>query len=474
MELDLSELNANQLEAINWNGGPLLVLAGPGSGKTRVLTKRVAKIILNSPDQRFRVLALTFTNKAASEMRSRVDEIIRDGRARCLLTTFHSFSADILRQHGSHINIRPDFVILNQDADREGVLADAISELQQRGVDVDNSDIRMLPLIDRLLANCILEENVTSYIHDEKTNLKLSLLYKEYRNQLNKNNRLDFPSLLYCVLELLDKVPAISKQLRAVYTHVCVDEFQDTNLAQYRLLRAVVGNNPKDLFVVADDDQIIYQWNGASSERLKELRKDFDMTVIQLPANYRCPPAVIAIANKLISHNLDRSADKEPLYAVKNATGRSVRVKNFATFDSEADWIAKDISKLQVAERSGCVILARTKKLLDTAAKALEKLGLKSALVVRKSEFESTQIRFMHSILRLANARGDREQLRRVCKLFYEIEGINIEVQDIIAYASVLGGDLLRSWFEQVMKRSELSDRTCVFMESVRDSLLNA
>ena len=163
MKLDLDSLNENQRAAVEWRGGPILVLAGPGSGKTRVLTMRVAKLLLDSPGDRFRVLGLTFTTKAAAEMRTRVDEMVSEARERALLTTFHSFSADILRQHGSHIGIEPDFVILNQDADREGALLDAIKRLQKRGIEASEADVRLLPMIDKLLEKCVAEEEVESH-----------------------------------------------------------------------------------------------------------------------------------------------------------------------------------------------------------------------------------------------------------------------------------------------------------------------
>lgn len=237
MNLEIDELNENQKQAVEWSGGPLLILAGPGSGKTRVLTKRIAKLLLESPEQRFRILGLTFTNKAASEMRTRIDDMVSQGRERVKLTTFHAFSADILRQHGSHITIQPDFGIVNQEADREAYLLDAIKAVQMHHQEIHESDIRLLPVIDKLLANCVSQEKILGMFADKKVGAKLSLLYPEYRRQLLENNRLDFPLLLCCVLELLTTFPAIAKHIRTVYTHVCVDEFQDTNRVQYHILR---------------------------------------------------------------------------------------------------------------------------------------------------------------------------------------------------------------------------------------------
>ena len=155
MTPEIDTLNENQRAAVLWTEGPMLVLAGPGSGKTRVLTLRIARILSEGRGKRFRVLGLTFTNKAAAEMRSRVEEIVGDQTDRALLTTFHSFSADILRQHGNHVGLKPDFVILTQEGDREGVLSDAISTLADEGEEFSSEDIKLLPAIDRLLAECV-------------------------------------------------------------------------------------------------------------------------------------------------------------------------------------------------------------------------------------------------------------------------------------------------------------------------------
>lgn len=474
MTFDLDSLNRNQREAVMWKGAPLLVLAGPGSGKTRVLTMRVARILLESAHERFRVLGLTFTNKAAAEMRTRVDEMVSDGRERALLTTFHSFAAEILRQHGSHCGVKPDFVILNEDADREGYLRDAINTLQRKGRDVSESDLRFLPLIDKLLENFAPEDQVEALVADDRIGPKAAEIYGEYRRQLRDTNRLDFPSLLYCAHELLLNAEGVADQIRMVYTHLCVDEFQDTNLAQYRLLRMIVGEKPRNLFVVADDDQIIYQWNGASRERLKELRKDYDMNIIQLPANYRCPSDVIVLANALIRHNIDRTAGKKPLLAVKGPTkGRPVRVLSFNSLDEEVRGVAADILARQEEERRRCVVLARANKLVGLAAQALERAGLQASLLRRKNEFGSAPFKWLHSVLRLANARGDMEQLRRVCKSFYELKGIDIEVEEVVAYASALGGDYLRSWIERAIRRIEAGPESKQFLASVRDLIVD-
>jgi DNA helicase-2/ATP-dependent DNA helicase PcrA len=474
MSIEVDSLNDNQRAAIQWSEGPLLVLAGPGSGKTRVLTSRIARILSDSTGKRFRILGLTFTNKAAAEMRTRVEQLAGNQTDRALLTTFHSFSADILRQHGNHIGLRPDFVILTQESDREGVLSDAITTLADRGEDYSSEDIKLLPAIDRLLSECVPVEKAAQFFRDPEVGSRVQALYTEYRKALISGNRLDFASLILEVHTLLAKHPAVVKQLQTIYPHMCVDEFQDTNLAQYRVLRSLVGENPKNLFVVADDDQIIYQWNGASPERLKALQTDFKMAVIQLPANYRCPPEVIACANLLISHNLDRTPGKQPIHAVQSSSGRTdiVRVVHFNDEDNEAAWVASDIAKQHSSDPGACVVLARTKKLLEVVAESLNQHGVPASLSVRKSEVDSRgPIGWLHATLRLANARSDREQLRRMCKALYELEGITLDVRDITALGQAYGGDYLKAFVQGSFGRPELEPETRTFLQKMERTL---
>jgi DNA helicase-2/ATP-dependent DNA helicase PcrA len=155
MSIDLRSLNESQQDAVLWQDGPLLVLAGPGSGKTRVLTYRVARLIEQTPQARFRVLGVTFTNKAATEMRTRIDSLLSAGRDRAILTTFHAFAAEILRQHGSHVGLKPDFAILTEQADRESVLQDAIRSVARDEDDFAPRASQLLPVVNRMLDECV-------------------------------------------------------------------------------------------------------------------------------------------------------------------------------------------------------------------------------------------------------------------------------------------------------------------------------
>ncbi len=469
--VDLSSLNANQLQSVNWTDGPLLVLAGPGSGKTRVLTYRIARIIEETAGKHFRILGLTFTNKAAAEMRNRIESLVPNAGERILLTTFHSFSVNLLRQHGHHIGLRPDFTILSQTIDRESVLDDAIVKARREDPEITYRSAQLLPLVTRLLDNCVRADDASEVLHGNNISdaQTLGTVYRNYRRLMIENNQLDFGGLIAEALGLLEQKPAVRKLINRIYSHICVDEFQDTNLAQYRILCNIVDQFTRNLFVVADDDQIIYQWNGADPERLYALQRDFNMSVLQLPENYRCPPKVVEVANKLIKHNVSHNSGKAALVANKESVDSDViRVESFDSFDEEANWVASDIASQRMHSRRNCVVLARTRKLLGVVLQALETNGVPAYLAMRKDEFVSNPMIWLHSMLRLANARQDREQLRRICKSFFELAGINLLVADIISDAAAEEGDYLRAWQRTATRREQLDPHTRQFLvESV-------
>ena len=225
--INLSTLNENQREAVLWEKGPLLVLAGPGSGKTRVLTYRIARILEESEGEHFRILALTFTNKAAAEMRSRVEELVPRELGRVRLTTFHSFAAELLQQHGNHLGIRPDFQILSNDADREALLDDVLNRLRKDlsyHLPGHFKSPQILPAITRLLEKCIKPEEAEVYL--QKVNLEnavaLARVYSAYRNALRQTNSLDFPSLIAEALDLLRRFSFLVGHIRKVYKYILV------------------------------------------------------------------------------------------------------------------------------------------------------------------------------------------------------------------------------------------------------------
>jgi len=456
------ELWPIQREAAEWDKGPVLVLAGPGSGKTRVLTCRMAHILDSSRDKNFRILALTFTNKAADEMRRRVTNFVPGLEGRLFLGTFHSFCADVLRQHGTHLNINPNFHIYSQDVDLLAVLNDAVEEAKKASDVVSDLDKKTLPIIKRLKSLLILPENCREVFEDPRFGERMSIVYPAYETELTKRNALDFDSLILKTHQLFTKFPAFAKRYRTVYPYICIDEFQDTNHAQYALIRALTEDQHKNIFVVADDDQIIYQWNGASHKRIVEFRNDYSAKVLQLPVIYRCPPEIVELANNLISHNFLRTPDKKPLEAFRPSPGPdkdTVRLLPvFPDFGAEAAGIARDIKDRHSAHLGSVVVLGRSRKLLNGVEQALQSEGLPAVISQRKDEFESAPLVWLHSILRLANDRQSRSCLETVCGAFAQLTGVEIDPDNVITQAQASNRDYLQHWIKHVLAREETTN----------------
>ncbi len=465
--IDLSSMNKNQHDAVLWNRGALLVLAGPGSGKTRVLTYRIANILYESQEKHFRILALTFTNKAAKEMRGRVEELVPQLMNRVRITTFHSYAAELLQQYGNHIGIRPDFQILSEDIDRETILDGALNKLRKNPAVIIPDHFAassLLPFLNRLLEHCVPASEVEGLLQRSQpdTARELALVYATYKESLTEENFLDFPSLIAETLTIFEKFPLLAQRIRKVYTHILVDEFQDTNSSQYKLLHRIVTPDPSTLFAVADDDQVIYQWNGADPRRLDELISDFSVSVLQLPENYRCPAEIVSIANTLIENNISRSPDKKPLVSVKsiNSDSQVLEVYKFSTLDDEVEWIANQIRAKSQEEREKCVVLARANKLLEPIGAKLAEIGIPSYFSIRKNEFQSAPMRMLHAILRLANAQTDKKALAKLCKAVEELEGFQLSVSKIISIASASGQDFLRTWISEAQMSGKLEPDT--------------
>lgn len=442
----LDRLNANQRAAAEWDVGPLLVLAGPGSGKTATLTARVARLIEQGSDESFRILCLTFTRKAAAEMRERLLKLTPDAKDRVLLTTFHSFATDILRQHGSHFGLSPDFEIL-EETERVRIIKSILEEGSDELTKFVSAE-KALTAIEFLLRNVTSDAKVPSLLKDSETGEQLQTLFVRYKEKLKELNCMDYGSILYFCEELLRERPRVSKQLRTVYRYICVDEFQDTNVAQYRVLRALAPDKDANVFIVGDDDQVIYQWNGASPTRVRELEQHYALTTIQLPENYRCPPEVVALANALIVHNGERSPDKKPLLSMKAGSGRNpIELLSFEDDQKEAQGIAESVAaRLQSGARpSDIVVLARSTKLLERVQKALSALSVPSHVQRRKSQFESAPLRFVTSALKLALVRSDDDLASTVMKALSDCVEQDSSVEDLAGFSAALNGDQLEA-----------------------------
>ena len=422
LETSLHELSDIQRKVVEWDDGALLVLAGPGSGKTRVLTCRVARLLDGSPDERFRVLALTFTNKAAHEMSSRLTTLAPGLDERADIHTFHGFCTQVLRQHGVHLGIKPDFAIYSRTSDREAVLQDALARDCRP---VDSEDRRLLPRIDALKARLVRPEQTEEWLAGGNSAppddaCRLTRAYRLYEEELRRANALDFNSLIFEAHRLFG-YPAMARHYQTVYRYWLVDEFQDTNGAQYGLLRRMAGEDFRRVFAVADDDQTIYEWNGASVRRIGTLVEDFDCEVMQLPTNFRCPPRIVEAANRLVVYNARRARAKrpaEPAQRRRSLHDQPMRCLVFETDQDEAAGIAAEIAALDIAERDRTLVLARTRALLESMRDALQTENVNATILNRRDDFASPEMRWLVACLNQLNRPLDRRNLATLVEAF--------------------------------------------------------
>ena len=453
-----NEFNDNQCKAIEWDDGPLMVVAGSGSGKTLVLTHRIVRLLEQSPRDNYKFLVLTFTNKTAAEIRRRITELLPNSEERIKVTTYHSFAADILRQHGHHINIKPDFTILPYYADRIAVMDDAILAISNGKINRSSSDI--LPLMTQLVDYNISPEQSIHFLEGKFSDTELlASIYATYRSLMIKSNMLDYPAIIAETLELFKKLPVLKKLIYTIYPYVCVDECQDINYAQYDVLRNIVNPETKNLFIVADKSQIDNQWDGTNSNLLQYLNSEFGINVMLLPDNYRCPIEIVECANKLISNSTAYFGNVGlPIASRPTKSTQVVRVEKFSDFNEEVKWIAEDIMKRKSKSPGSFVVFARTNRLLTTAVEALDRSGVGGLMGVQKLEFDSDPMKWLHNILHLANSRSNKEYLRIVCESFSAIEEVEFDVESIVSQASAENIDFLRAWRTEVLNTTNLSD----------------
>ena len=442
----------SQKKAIKWDEGPVIVLAGPGSGKTTVLTERLIRILEESPEESFRVLALTFTNKAASEMAERVSEEVCDKASRVFIGTFHSFCADVLRNHGAYVGIKPDYEIYSSTDDLNDIVSDLKREYLLIHPESEVEDIKILNAIQYFEKNlCFTDEDLDVAMPNTIYKADLKWFYKEYLNTLEKNNVMDFDSLVLYAYKLFSTRPSIARIYRSTYRYISIDEFQDTNKSQYMLIKSLAGDTNRNLFVVADDDQVIYGWNGASYKRISEFKKEYHAELIQLNQNFRCPPEVINAANNLIMHNSGRTDGKKPLVAMKDWLGEDtgIRYGHFNNVDEEIDGITQLIEKLQkeYPEESICV-LARNNFLLDKAYNTAKGHGIECEKSKRKDEFENRYVLWMYLILKLANRRTDEKILEQIVSIMDSRKQLNCET--MVLEAQLSNGDLLKTLISNI------------------------
>ncbi len=339
----LADLNAEQRTAVEVLDGPLLVLAGAGTGKTRVLTTRLAHLLFTGRARPHQVLAVTFTNRAAREMRERVENLVGVAVEGLWLGTFHALAARILRRHAELVGLRSDYTILDTD-DQIRLLKQI---LQAAGIDAKRWPARGLAaLIQRWKDKGLTPERVSASEAGEFAAGRAIELYRDYQDRLRTLNAADFGDLLLHNLSLFTAHPEIAERYQRLFRYILVDEYQDTNVAQYLWLR-LLARGHRNICCVGDDDQSIYGWRGAEVGNILRFEKDFPgARIVRLERNYRSTPQILSAASRLIAHNRGRLG--KTLWT-EGPDGAPVRVHGLWDGEGEARLVGEEIENLQRA-----------------------------------------------------------------------------------------------------------------------------
>ena len=410
MQEILDQLNPQQKDAVTHIDGPMLILAGAGSGKTKTLTTRLAYLIGEIGVDPSSTLTLTFTNKAASEMKERALSLIGD---RCthppLLCTFHKFGLLFLKFHIDKLGRTNNFVI-SDSIDRKSKLKSIAKELK---IDLDISFISSE--ISRY-KNSLLDPNTAMQKAEMSDYKKVAKIYKAYQDSLIANNLVDFDDLLMLTYQILDQNPKLKEEISNKYQYIMVDEYQDTNELQYRLLSHLASSH-NNLCVVGDDDQSIYGWRGANINNILEFASEFDNTkVIKLETNYRSTSPILEAANSLIEHNSSRLGKK---LVSHRGDGQKIELSHYLDENMEASSIAKEIQNLitQGVSPTEIAVLYRINALSRALEEGFSKAKLPFKLIGGMKFYERAEIKDIISYLRvIVNSDDDFSFIRIINK----------------------------------------------------------
>ncbi len=400
-------LNAEQRHAVEYGDGPLLVLAGAGSGKTRVLTARVARLIQEEGERPERILAVTFTNKAAGVMRERITDLLSDEPKGLWIGTFHSISARLLRREGDKLRRGANFTIYAED--------DSIRAIRRAMEEVDLDTQRWSPNLIRArisdAKNALVSADEYATSAFDLAAKATSQVYPAYERILARSNAYDFDDLLANAARLLEDFADVGDRYALRFRHVLVDEYQDTNHAQYRIVKRMAEGHG-NICVVGDDDQSIYGWRGADIKNILDFERDFPgAEVVRLEENYRSTPSILEVANEVISNNHDR---KEKRLRTRRPAGEPVQVVRLADERAEASWVVGEIQSaggdLRPADH---VVLYRTNAQSRPLEESLRRVRIPSRIVGGVRFYERREIKDVLSYLQLAVNPADEASFAR-------------------------------------------------------------
>ncbi len=404
----LANLNPKQYEAVTTDARQALVLAGPGSGKTRVLTQRIAYLVQENAIAPYQILAVTFTNKAAREMRNRVETLLNQELKDIWLGTFHSICARLLRRETDALPYRPNFVIFDE-GDQETLVKRAIRELG-----IDEKTYRppsVLANISNAKNELLLPHQVPNVSYRDEV---VQRVYERYQGMLVENNALDFDDLLFVAVRLLRENPEICERYASRFQYVLVDEFQDTNLAQYELLKLLASHH-HNIFVVGDEDQSIYRWRGADYRNVLRFEKDYpNCSKILLEQNYRSPQNVLDTARAVINRNPNRTP--KHLFTERGG-GDSITLYEAVDDSSEAVYVVDTIQQLVMSKRAQAAdfaVMYRTNAQSRLMEEAFLRAGMPYRLVGAQRFYGRREVKDCIAYLRLVHNPDDEVSLGRI------------------------------------------------------------
>ncbi|GAA4847081.1 ATP-dependent helicase [Algivirga pacifica] len=421
----LEGLNPPQREAVEYNEGPMMIIAGAGSGKTRVLTYKIA-YLMDKGTEPFNILALTFTNKAAREMRERIEEVVGSEAKNLWMGTFHSIFARILRYEGEKLGYQSNFTIYDTE-DAKSVIKGILKDM---GLDdklyKPNTVLgRISSAKNNLISWRAYENNNDLRIEDEASGRpKIAEIYKEYAVRCFKANAMDFDDLLFNTNVLFQKHVDVLNKYQNIFRYVMIDEFQDTNISQYVITRKLAARY-QNICIVGDDAQSIYAFRGANIQNILNFERDYpDLRVIKLEQNYRSSENIVEAANSVIRHNTQQLPKN---VWTNNDPGALIEIVKTATDADEAKFVANSIFEEKVQhglQNEDFAILYRTNSQSRAIEEALRRMGIKYKIVGGLSFYARKEIKDMVSYLRFVTNPADEEAFKRIIN--YPKRGIGL------------------------------------------------
>ena len=473
----LDKLNPQQREAVEAVHGPVLILAGAGSGKTRVITYRIVHLIEDVGMQPDAILAVTFTNKAAAEMAERVGHLL-GGRtlAKPLISTFHSFCVRVLRRDIEALNVagagyKKDFAIYD-DSDQQNVVKSVM-----RRLGLDDKQVKPSAILSRIswAKNHMLEPQELYLQSADPMSERVAHIYEEYRKELRKANALDFDDLLLETVKLLKLSAEVRQRYQRRYQYLMIDEYQDTNRPQYELIK-LLASSEHNVCVVGDEDQSIYSWRGADIRNILEFEQDFpEAQVIRLEQNYRSTQNILEAASAVVAHNTQRKGKN--LWTARQG-GASIGYYEAPDGENEALFTADYISRYlrKVAEEGNAevrvAVLYRTNSQSRLMEEAMRRYQLKYQVVGGFSFYERAEIKDMISYLKLINNPDDSIALLRVINT--PARGIGKTTVETLERLSLETGIPLWSAVREAVERHLLPGRAVAALKSFQEIIEDA